>query len=230
MSTTKPRQRPRALISWSSGKDCAWALHRMQQAGDFEPAGLLTTINEQFDRVAMHGTREALLQAQADALGLPLWSVPLPWPCSNDIYQQRMATALEQVRASGITHIIFGDLHLADVRAYREASLEGTGITPVFPLWGEDTSRLAREMIEGGLSATLVCVDPKQIHGELAGHAFDYTLLEKLPLTADACGENGEFHTFCHAGPMFSRSLKVHPGPVVEREGFVFADLLPAPA
>ena len=230
MTDSTTDQRPRALISWSSGKDCAWALHRMQQAGDYELVGLLTTINEHFDRVAMHGTREALLRAQADALGLPLWPVPLPWPCSNEIYQQRMASALEQARASGITHIIFGDLHLADVRAYREASLEDTGITPVFPLWGEDTTRLARDMIEGGLRATLVCVDPKQVAAELAGREFDAGLLDSLPENVDACGENGEFHTFCYAGPMFSTPLQVHPGPVVTREGFVFADLHASPA
>ena len=228
MTEAKTDERPRALISWSSGKDCAWALHRMQQTGDFELAGLLTTINEHFDRVAMHGTREALLQAQADAAGLPLWPVPLPWPCANEVYQQRMAVAIDRARDAGITHIVFGDLHLADVRQYREQQLQGTGITPLFPLWGEDTQALAASMIAGGLRATVVCVDPEQLNPGFAGRAFDQPFLDDLPQGVDACGERGEFHTFCHAGPMFRQPVQVTRGETVTRDGFVYTDLRPA--
>jgi uncharacterized protein (TIGR00290 family) len=218
----------KALVSWSSGKDAAWALHAARRAGDVEVVGLLTTVNEGFSRVAMHAVREELLDRQAAALGLPCRKVRLPWPCPNDTYEARMAEALSAARADGVGHVIFGDLFLADIRAYREAKLAGTGITPSFPLWGRDTRALAREMIDGGLRARLTCVDPRVLDRAFAGRAFDTTLLAELPPGVDPCGENGEFHSFAWDGPMFAAPVPVSPGEVVERDGFVFADLLPA--
>ena len=218
----------RALVAWSSGKDSAWALHEVRRAGDVEVAGLLTTVTEPFARVSMHAVREELLDRQAAAAGLPCRKVRIPWPCPNPVYEARMAEALAGARAEGVTHVVFGDLFLADVRAYRETKLAGTGIAPLFPLWGRDTAALAREMIAGGLRATLTCVDPAKLERSLAGRAFDRALLASLPAGVDPCGENGEFHTFAWAGPMFSAPLAVAPGEVVLRDGFVFADLLPA--
>ncbi len=220
--------RPKLLMSWSSGKDSAWALHSLRLAGEYNIVGLVTTINEEFSRVAMHGVRDALLAAQADAAGLPLWRIPLPYPCSNAEYEQRMRALIGNALAAGVTHMAFGDLFLEDVRDYRIRQLAGTGITPVFPLWGLPTARLARDMIAAGLAATLSCVDPRQLAAEHAGRAFDAALLAALPDTVDPCGERGEFHTFCHAGPMFRAPLAVVTGEVVERDGFVFADILPA--
>lgn len=221
--------RPRALLSWSSGKDAAWALHVLRQAGEVEVAGLLTTLNAEFDRVAMHAVRRTLLEAQAASTGLPLLQVPLPWPCSNAEYEAAMGRALAEARERwGITHIAFGDLFLEEVRAYRERQLAGTGMTPLFPLWGRPTRALAQEMVAGGLEARLTCVDPKRLPASLAGRAFDAALLQDLPPDVDPCGEAGEFHTFAHAGPMFSHPISVTLGEVVTRDGFVFADLLPA--
>lgn len=218
----------RLLLSWSSGKDCAWALKVLRDEGEFAIAGLVTTFNGAFDRVAMHAVRRQLAEAQAAAAGLNLWSVDLPWPCPNAEYERLMGGLVARARAAGITHMAFGDLFLPDVRAYRERMLEGTGITPVFPLWGRPTDGLAREMIAGGLEARLTCVDPRVLAPAFAGRAFDEALLADLPAGVDPCGENGEFHSFCHAGPMFDRPIAVTPGEVVERDGFVFADLLPA--
>jgi len=177
--------------------------------------------------VAMHAVREELLAAQAHAADLPLWRVPLPWPCPNAEYELRMRTLIERARAAGVTHMAFGDLFLDDVRAYRERQLTGTGITPVFPLWGLNTTLLAREMLRGGLRALLTCVDPKQLPREFAGREFDEELLAALPTSVDPCGEKGEFHTFCYAGPMYRASVAIRAGDVVERDGFVFADVLP---
>ena len=221
---------PRALVAWSSGKDCAWALHEVRRAGEVEVAGLLTTVTEPFARVSMHAVREELLDRQAAAAGLPCRKVRIPWPCPNAAYEARMAEALAEARTAGITHVVFGDLFLADVRAYREAKLAGTGIAPLFPLWGRDTAALAGEMIAGGLRATLTCVDPSKLDRSLAGRPFDGELLASLPAGVDPCGENGEFHTFAWAGPMFSTTIAVAPGEVVLRDGFAFADLLPADA
>jgi uncharacterized protein (TIGR00290 family) len=202
-------------------------VHLLRQQGDFEVRGLVTTFNEAFNRVAMHGVRRELVDAQVTATGLPLWPVFLPWPCSNDQYESRMRGLIEQARAENITHLAFGDLFLEDIRAYRERQLAGTGITPVFPLWGapSDTPGLARRMIEAGLEAVLTCVDPKQLDPAFAGRAFDAQLLNELPGGVDPCGEKGEFHTFCHRGPMFSAPIPVEVGPVVERDGFWFADI-----
>lgn len=215
------------LLSWSSGKDSAWALRVLREQDQYEIAGLVTTINENFARVAMHGVREELLMAQAGAAGLPLWRVPLPHPCPNAEYEQRMRALIERATAAGVTHMAFGDLFLEDIRAYRIKQLTGTGITPVFPIWGRDTARLARDMVRAGLRAKLSCVDPRRLAREFAGRTFDDMLLDELPPGVDPCGENGEFHSFCYAGPMFARSIAVQSGEVVERDGFVFADLAP---
>jgi uncharacterized protein (TIGR00290 family) len=213
------------LVSWSSGKDSAWALHCLRLRGDFEIAGLLTTFNEAFDRVAMHSTRRALVEAQARAAGLPLHAVPLPWPCSNAQYEAAMRQACDAAVASGVDTMAFGDLFLEDVRRYREERLEGTGLTPVFPVWGFPTRRLAEDMIAGGLRARLVCVDPRKLPREFAGRDFNADFLRDLPPEVDPCGENGEFHSFVYAGPMFSGPIPVESGEVIERDGFVFADV-----
>jgi uncharacterized protein (TIGR00290 family) len=215
----------RTLLSWSSGKDSAWALHVLRSDPELEVVGLLTTINEQFARVAMHAVRVELLRAQAAAVGLPLLEVGLPWPCSNEQYEAVMTSAIAQARASGITVMAFGDLFLDDIREYRVKKLEGTGMRPVFPLWGLPTDRLARTMVDGGLRARLTCVDPRKLPPSFAGRDFDAELLADLPADIDPCGERGEFHSFAYAGPMFRQPLAVQTGEVVERDGFVFADL-----
>ena len=221
--------RPKVLLSWSSGKDSAWALHVLRHRAEVEVVGLVTTFNEAFGRVAMHGVRAELVQSQADAAGLPLWPVPLPWPCSNDEYEARMRAVVEKARSAGVTALAFGDLFLADIRAYRVRQLAGTGIEPLFPVWGtpDDTPALARALIAAGFRATLACVDPRHLSPAFAGRAFDAHLLADLPPAVDPCGENGEFHTFCHAGPVFDRPVAVEVGEVVVRDGFAFADLIP---
>ena len=218
------------LLSWSSGKDSAWALYRLSADPDIEIVGLVTSFNEAFDRVAMHSVRRELVEKQADALGLPIWPVMLPWPCSNQEYEERFAAVIDRACTMGISQFAFGDLFLEDVRAYRERQLAGTGMVPIFPLWGSasDTPRLANEMIAGGLQAILTCIDLKQLSREFAGRMFDATLLSDLPPQVDACGERGEFHTFCFAGPMFPHRLPVAVGEQVERSDFVFADLISA--
>jgi uncharacterized protein (TIGR00290 family) len=220
----------KAMLSWSSGKDSAWTLHVLREQRELEVVGLLTTVNQEFERVAMHAVRSELLRAQADAVGLPLLEVKLPWPCSNEQYEEAMGAALVEVKRQDVTVMAFGDLFLEDVRAYREKKLEGTGVRPVFPLWGRPTAQLSREMLAGGLKAHLTCVDPRAVPRELAGRAFDEALLRDLPPSADPCGERGEFHTFVHDGPMFRHPVPVKRGEVVERDGFVFADLLPVTA
>ena len=216
------------LLSWSSGKDSAWTLHVLRQRDDVEIAGLLTTINTEFQRVAMHGTRQALLKAQADAAGLPLWEVPLPWPCSNEHYEQAMSDACAAAVEQGISGIAFGDLFLEDVRRYREDRLRGTGLEPLFPIWGLDTGELIGEMLDAGLRARIVCVDPGKLPADFAGCDLSRDLLRRLPSAVDPCGENGEFHTFAYAGPMFARPIAIESGESVARDGFIFADVLPA--
>jgi uncharacterized protein (TIGR00290 family) len=220
--------RGRVLLAWSSGKDSAFALHVLRQRDDVEVAGLLTTVNETHDRVAMHAVRRTLLEAQAAAAGLPLTLVRIPHPCPDVAYEAAMGQALEKARASGVVGVAFGDLFLEDIRRYREEKMAGTGLRPLFPLWGRGTAGLAREMLEAGLKARITCVDPRVLAGSFAGREFDRGLLADLPPAVDPCGENGEFHTFAWDGPMFGRPVPVRGGEVVARDGFVFADLLPA--
>ena len=217
----------RVLLSWSSGKDSAWTLHVLRRQPDIEVVGLLTAVNSEFDRVAMHSTRRSVLEAQAEAAHLPLWIVPLPWPCSNEIYEARMAEACQRAVSELIDAIAFGDLFLPDVRTYRETKLKPTGIEPLFPLWEIPTDELAHTMIAGGLRAKLTCVDPKQLPASFAGCDFDPALIENLPPGVDPCGERGEFHTCVYDGPMFTAPLHLEAGEVVNRDGFVFADFLP---
>jgi uncharacterized protein (TIGR00290 family) len=219
-------QRPKALIAWSSGKDSAWALYEARRSGDYDIVGALTTVNETFQRVAMHGVREQLLMAQVEAAGLEPIVVPIPYPCTNEIYERQMAAAMDEAKARGVTHVIFGDLFLEDIRAYREEKLKDIGITPVFPLWQRPTDALAREMIAGGLEAHLATVDLKKLPAGFAGRTFDGALLAALPADTDPCGENGEFHTYVVAGPMLSRRIEVKVGETVERDGFAYADLV----
>lgn len=218
--------RPRLWLSWSTGKDSAWALHVLRAQGEYEITGLLTTGTSAFGRVSMHGVRRELAEAQAAVTGVALRWVELPYPCPNAQYEAIMRDLMRQARSEGVTRVAFGDLFLEEIRAYRERNLAGSGIAPVFPLWQADTARLAKEMTASGLRAVLVCVDPKQLSGAFAGRTFDDTLLAELPPAVDPCGENGEFHTFCCAGPMFARPIPLRPGGSVERDGFVFSDLL----
>ncbi len=214
------------VVSWSSGKDSAWMLHVLRQSASHAVAGLLTTVNEQFDRVAMHAVRRKLLDAQADAAGLPLYAVGLPWPCSNADYELRMGRAVSDFVRQGFTHVAFGDLFLEDVRRYREERLAGTGLTPLFPLWKiKSTRELAHDMIAGGLRARLTTVDPRTLDASFAGRLFDRSLIRDLPVGVDPCGENGEFHSFAFDGPMFAREIHVRLGEIVQRDGFIFADL-----
>lgn len=231
----------RILLSWSGGKDSAWALHLLRNDPEwserYRVVGLLTTVNQHFARVAMHGFREELLDLQGEAAGLPIWKVPLPWPCSNEVYEALMAEACERAVAEGIKGIAFGDLFLEDIRAYRVAKLAGTGLEPVFPCWQIPTDELADAMIAAGVRAHLTCVDPKHLDRSFAGRAFDAQLLADLPAGVDPCGERGEFHTFVSASPAFaggvgsgsdgSVSIEVRVGEIVERDGFFYADLLP---
>jgi uncharacterized protein (TIGR00290 family) len=217
------------LVSWSSGKDSAWALHSLLQSGEYEIAGLLTTVNTAFDRVAMHGTRREILEAQAEAAGLPLWTVPLPWPCSNVEYEAAMSSVCARAVAAGFEAIAFGDLFLADVRRYREERLAGTGLQPIFPLWGINTAELVRTMLRAGVKARIVCVDTKKLPREFAGCDLDESLLQKFSPDIDPCAENGEFHTCAYAGPMFREPIAIKSGEVVERDGFVFADVKLSP-
>jgi uncharacterized protein (TIGR00290 family) len=221
------RERKRVWLSWSSGKDSAWALRLLRQQPDVEVAGLLTTITEQFDRVAMHAVRTDLLRLQAESVGLPLRLISLPFPCGNEVYEERMREAIDAAQTDGIEGIAFGDLFLADVRQYREMMMEGTGITPLFPLWGRPTAELAREMTAGGLRAQITCIDPRCVPASLAGKEYNGDFLNALPDGVDLCGENGEFHSFAFDGPMFNRPVEFTVGKTVERDGFIFTDLAP---
>lgn len=218
--------RPKAWVAWSSGKDAAWALHVARQAGELDIIGLLTTITAPYDRVSMHGVRRELVEAQARAAGLPLHKVLIPAPCSNEAYEAAMAQAMAAAKSLGVSCMVFGDLFLEDVRRYREEKLAPTGIRPVFPLWGIDTRALAREMIAAGLRAHVTCLDPRKLPRALAGRPFDQAFLDALPDGVDPCAERGEFHTFACAGPVFAQPVPVRVGETVEREGFVFTDLL----
>ncbi len=222
---SQPKQ---VALSWSSGKDSAWALHLLRQSADVEVVALITSFNEAAGRVAMHAVRRELVERQAAAAGLPLWQVELPWPCTNEDYEARMADVFRRALAEKIDAVAFGDLFLEDIRAYREKQLAGTGLEPIFPVWRIPTAELARNMISAGLKAKLTCVDPSQLDRDFAGREFDAALLRDLPASADPCGENGEFHTFVHDAPVFATPIAVKSGEIVERGGFVFADVLPA--
>jgi uncharacterized protein (TIGR00290 family) len=228
--------KPKAWLSWSSGKDSAWSLHAIRSAGEVEVVALLTTVNTTHARVAMHAVREELLEQQAAAAGLPLVKIPLPWPCPNQVYEEHMGLAMLRARQDGVTHMVFGDLFLEEIRRYREQQLALLDMTPLFPLWGRNTTDLAEEMIAGGLCAYLTCVDPGKLDPRFAGRQFDLSLLRELRSDSpaqsgaspvDPCGENGEFHTFTYAGPMFQHPVPVELGEIVDRDGFTFADLLP---
>lgn len=222
-----PTPKPKAWMSWSSGKDSAFALHEVTKQGQFEVTALLTTVTETFGRVAMHAVREQLLKQQADELGLPLVRVNIPSPCPNEIYEARMKEAVERARLEHVTHMVFGDLFLEDVRRYRETMLAGTGITPIFPLWHRPTDGLARTMVASGLKAVITCVDPRQLSPSFAGTQYDQELLNRLPDHVDPCGERGEFHTCVYDGPMFRGAIPIKTGEIVERDGFIFADVMP---
>ncbi|HZD52114.1 MAG TPA: hypothetical protein VE175_03650 [Woeseiaceae bacterium] len=216
----------KVLLSWSSGKDSAWTLHVLRRQGDMELVGLYTTLNEAADRAAMHAVRRRLVERQAEAAGLPVDFIPLPQPCPNEAYEAAMSAFIETARARGVEGFAFGDLFLEDIRRYREESMRGSGIDPVFPIWGSDTSELAEQMVDAGLRAHITCLDPRTMPRRFAGRVFDRTLLGELPPDVDPCGENGEFHTFAFAGPMFRHPVEVRTGETVERDGFVFTDLL----
>jgi uncharacterized protein (TIGR00290 family) len=218
----------KVLLSWSSGKDSAWTLHLLRQRTDLQVAALLTTFNSAADRVAMHAVRRTLVESQAERMQLPLWAVELPWPCSNAEYEDRIRAVVQRAAAEGITTFAFGDLFLQDIRDYRVRQLAGTGMEPLFPLWAITTADLALQMIDGGVRAKITCVDPSKLDKSFAGRDFDRSLLQALPEGIDPCGENGEFHTFVYDAPIFSRPIDIRSGEVVERDGFVFADVLPA--
>lgn len=218
--------RKKLLVSWSSGKDSAWTLHVLRQSNEYEIVGLLTTINASFDRVAMHGVRREMVEAQAAAAGLPLWAVPLPWPCSNEQYEAAMGAACAKALDAGVEAVAFGDLFLEDVRQYRIDHMRGIGLTPIFPLWKLETRQLLRDMWAGGIRSRIVCLDPRKLAASFAGRDLDESLLDEFPPGIDPCGENGEFHTFVYDGPMFAHAIALQNGDTVTRDGFVFTDVL----
>lgn len=222
--------RKRVAVSWSSGKDCAWALHLLRQQPGVEVIALFTSFNQAADRVSMHAVRRELVEAQAERAGLPLWTIDLPWPCSNEAYEARMGSFCRQAAERGVQAVAFGDLFLRDVREYRERQLQGTGLEPLFPLWGVPTAELAPEMLASGVRAKVTCVDPRVLDASFAGRDYDEAFLRDLPPTVDPCGENGEFHTFVYDSPAFTSSVAVETGEIVERDGFVFADCVPVTA
>lgn len=219
----------RTLLSWSSGKDCAWALHVLRQDPEVDVVGLFSTFNQTFDRVAMHGVRIDLVRQQAENVGLPIRLIPIPHPCTDDAYAVIMERFVQQARQEGIDYFAFGDLLLEDVRRYREERLADTGIQPLFPLWGLPTGELSREMVTSGLRAIITCLDPQRLSAEFAGREYDAAFLDRLPPGVDPCGENGEFHTFAFDGPMFRRAVGLTVDETVSRDGLVFTDLLPDP-
>ena len=217
----------RTLLSWSSGKDIAWALYVLRQQSEIDIVGLFTTVNQEFKRVAMHAVRNELVQQQAESVGLPIQLIPIPYPCTNAKYDTIMAAFIAQVKKQGIDCIAFGDLYLEDIRKYREKNLEGTGITPIFPLWGKDTEMLSKEMVKHGLRAIVTCIDPKIMPSALAGKEYNALFLELVPASVDPCGENGEFHSFAFDGPMFKSAINIEVGETVSRDGLLFTDVLP---
>lgn len=222
---TKTNMKRKTLISWSSGKDSAWALYKLQQETEIDLVGLFCTVNNEFNRVSMHAVRVELLQQQAKCIGLPLEIIEIPYPCSNNLYEEIMALFVEKAKKANIEHFAFGDLFLEDVRKYREEKLNGTGITPIFPIWGIPTDKLSKEMIGSGLRAVITCVDPKQIPKELIGREYNESFLNDIPDGVDPCGEKGEFHSFVFDGPMFKKHMEISVGNVIQRDGFVFVDV-----
>ena len=216
----------KALMSWSSGKDSAWALHKLQKNPEIDLVGLFCTVNKEFDRVAMHGVRVELLQKQAKSIGLPLVIIEIPYPCSNVEYEKIMGQFVDRAKIDNIEYFAFGDLFLEDIRNYREEKLKGSGIKPIFPIWGIPTDKLSREMISSGLRSVITCINPKQIPKEFVGREFDESFLDSLPEAIDPCGENGEFHSFAFDGPMFKEQIEIFVGDIVHRDDFVFADVL----
>ncbi len=216
----------KTLLSWSSGKDSAWMLHLLKQDPDIEIAGLFSTINNEFNRIAMHSTRAELAEQQAECAGLPIKFIPLPYPCTNVQYEAIMNEFIKEVKREEIEYFAFGDLYLESVRNYREKNLAGTGITPLFPLWKKDTKKLSSEMIDAGLKAIVTCIDPKCLPKEFAGRNYDKDFLQQIPAGVDPCGENGEFHSFVFAGPMFHKKIDIRVGETVTRDGFVFTDII----
>jgi uncharacterized protein (TIGR00290 family) len=217
----------KTLLSWSSGKDSAWALHILRQQQDLELIGLFCTFNKKFERGAMHAVRNELILQQAESIGLPLELIPIPYPCSDSEYKKIMGNFIKQTKKQDVDSIAFGDLYLEDIRSYREASLAGTGITPLFPLWGMPTDELSKEMVSSGLRAKITCIDPQYLAQEFAGHEYNSTFLKQIPESVDPCGEKGEFHSFAYDGPMFKSAVNICVGETVARDGFVFTDLLP---
>ncbi len=224
-NTTRTLTRPRAILSWSSGKDSAMALHRTLAAKELEVVCLLTTVSDAFHRVSMHGVREELLEVQAKSVGIQLQKVIIPYPCPNVVYEEKMREVLSLWKGKGVTQVIFGDLFLEDIRKYREEKIAQINLTPIFPVWGKDTANLAREMLDTGFRAIICCVDPKKLDPQFAGREFDSSLLKDLPENVDPCGENGEFHTFVYDGPIFKKPIPVQVGERVMRDGFQFADI-----
>jgi uncharacterized protein (TIGR00290 family) len=217
----------KTLLSWSGGKDSAWALHVLRQQRDIEIAGLFCTINQKFQRVAMHAVRTELVLLQAQNIGLSVQFIPIPHPCSDGEYEVIMKEFVGRATKRGIECFAFGDIFLEDIRRYREANLAGSGIAPIFPLWGMPTKGLSREMVKGGLRAIITCIDPKYLSSTFAGQEYGESFLERIPAHIDPCGENGEFHTFAFAGPMFRKPVGMMIGEAVERDGFRFTDILP---
>lgn len=226
MKAKAPVSAKKAAISWSSGKDSCYALYLLEKTGLYDFIYLVTTVTASYGRVSMHGVREELLEKQSESLGIPLLKVEIPPNCTNETYERKMSEAMERLRSEGVEYMAFGDIFLQDIKEYRENRLKGTGIQPLFPLWGKETGKLAEEIIEAGIHARITCIDPSKVSDDIAGLDFDYQLLAKLPESVDPCGENGEFHSFVHAAPMFENQLKIRNGETVERDGFVFTDIL----
>lgn len=224
----RQNDKPKVVVSWSSGKDCAFALHQVRSEGRFEVVGLLTTLNSENDRVAMHGVRRELLQKQMAALELPAEMVMLPMPCDNETYRRLVGATIEALRERGVRYVVFGDLFLRDIRQYREEQMEGSGMEPIFPLWLRDTGQLSRDMVESGMRAVVTSVDQRSLSAEFVGRQYDHSFLDDLPEDVDPCGENGEFHTLVVDGPMFSSGLSVTVGEKVMRGDFAFADVVPS--
>ncbi|MGD0421830.1 MAG: diphthine--ammonia ligase [Candidatus Bathyarchaeia archaeon] len=225
--TKRIRNKPKVVVSWSSGKDSAMALLKIMKSNEFEILALLTTVSDMFQRVSMHGVREELLDQQANSIGIAVEKVRIPYPCPNEIYEQKMVGLLRNYKSKGVSHVVFGDLFLEDIRRYREDKLAEVELTPIFPLWKENTEELSKTIIRVGFKAVVTCVDPKKLDPKFAGRYFDEILLNEIPANVDPCGENGEFHTFVFDGPIFRNRIEITVGDRIIRDGFQFVDLVP---